>query len=413
MLGKEQMTRHRSIAKLHNLAAGSQTVPNSVAETAAARGKSPTVCPAPPTLEQRQPPLKKTKRKAARVVSDEEEDESPQEGSTFKRKRATAVESSANEGVTPDYAENPPSASTPFESADDALPSNASAAGNSQEQLADNQTSPQPAAEQPSSPPHPEAALTIQPDEGGGGENQPTTPLPAPTLPAPLQEALKSFTAHFSAIAVENLEKCLPQIVGEALKDSLNKFEIDNRLHQEEANTARAQADKLRCDITMQGLEFSRVETLNAELRSLHEDNADLRQRLDAKLQEAVELENRIVSLKVKTSELEKTHETDKAEMATLKERSAKREDLLGQVKTEQDKKSEELSKTTMELAQVHEENSELKKKIDELDLDAAHVLTSSFGAALEQFACEFPDLDLSKFSVYNEVVDGKIAPST
>jgi len=218
MLGKEQMARLRSIAKLHNLAAGSQTIPNSVAETAAARGKSATVGPTPPALVQRELPLKKIKRKAARVISDEEEDESPQEESAFKRKRATAVEPFANEGVTFDYTENPPSASTPFGSADDAFPSNASAAGNYQEQLANTQTSPQPAAEQPSSPPHPEIALTIQPDEDGGGENQPTTPPPARTLPAPLQEALKSFTSHFNAIAVEILEKRLPQVVGEALK---------------------------------------------------------------------------------------------------------------------------------------------------------------------------------------------------
>ena len=145
----------------------------------------------------------------------------------------------------------------------------------------------------------------------------------------------------------------------------------------------------------------------------MREDNADLRQRLDAKLQEAVKLENGLASLKVKTYELEKAHETDKAEMVILKEKSAVRENLLGQVKIERDQKSEELSKTTLELAQVHEENSELKKRIDELELNAAHVLTSGFGAALEQFACEFPDLDLSKFSMYNEMVDGKIAPST
>jgi len=73
-------------------------------------------------------------------------------------------------------------------------------------------------------------------------------------------------------------------------------------------------------------------------------------------------------------------------------------------------KKIDEL---VLETAQVREENSGLKKKIDELELKAAQVLTSGFGAALEQFACEFPDLDLSKFSVYNEVVDGKIMPPT
>jgi len=36
MLGKEKMARLRSIAKLHNLAAGSQTIPNYVAKATAA-----------------------------------------------------------------------------------------------------------------------------------------------------------------------------------------------------------------------------------------------------------------------------------------------------------------------------------------------------------------------------------------
>ena len=40
MLGKEKMAKLRSKAKLHNLAAGSQTIPNSVAEIAAAQGKN-------------------------------------------------------------------------------------------------------------------------------------------------------------------------------------------------------------------------------------------------------------------------------------------------------------------------------------------------------------------------------------
>jgi len=99
--------------------------------------------------------------------------------------------------------------------------------------------------------------------------------------------------------------------------------------------------------------------------------------------------------------------------MAKLEKRSTERETLMGQVEADRDKKAKELSETTAELAQVREENSGLKKKIEELELEAAQVLTSGFGAALEQFACEFPDLDLSKFSVYNEVVDDKIVPST
>jgi len=102
----------------------------------------------------------------------------------------------------------------------------------------------------------------------------------------------------------------------------------------------------------------------------------------------------------------------------------------LGKVEQDRDKASKELSETATELARVREENSGFKKKIDELvleitqvreensgfktkidelQLEVAQVLTSGFGVALEQFACKFPDLDLSEFSVYNEVVDGKI----
>jgi len=131
MLGKEKMATLRYIAKLHNLAAGSQTVPNFVAEIAAAQGNPLTVGPTLPAIERKKLPLNKTKRKTTRVVFDEEEDESSQEGLVSKRNKPTVAEPPSTEGVTPDYAENPSSASTPFESARNTLPSNASAAGNS------------------------------------------------------------------------------------------------------------------------------------------------------------------------------------------------------------------------------------------------------------------------------------------
>jgi len=70
------------------------------------------------------------------------------------------------------------------------------------------------------------------------------------------------------------------------------------------------------------------------------------------------------------------------------------------------------LNESAAKLAQALEENEKLKKQIEELDLSAANVLTSGFGAALEQFACAYPDLDLSQFPICHEVVDGKIVPS-
>jgi len=113
---------------------------------------------------------------------------------------------------------------------------------------------------------------------------------------------LKSFTARLNAMVDESL----PPIFGEGLKDSLSKFEVDNRIHQEEASTARDEAEKVKCDMMMQGLEFSRVENaLNDELRSLRKDKAELRLKLHNKLQDAVELEGKLVSLRERIAELE------------------------------------------------------------------------------------------------------------
>ena len=170
-----------------------------------------------------------------------------------KRKRGAATEPPAVEGALPDYVENPPSASTPFESAGDVLASNASAAKVAPKQLADTQASSQAATKLPSSPPRLKAPLAIQPCEGGG-ENQPSLPPSTPALPAPLQEALKFSTVRLNAM----VDECLPQIVSEGLKDFLDKFALDNRIRQEEASTTRAEAEKVKCDMMMQGLHFSR-----------------------------------------------------------------------------------------------------------------------------------------------------------
>jgi len=98
-------------------------------------------------------------------VSDEEADESTEDGLVYKRKRRAVIKPPPAEGATPNYVENPPSASTPFESAGDVLASNASVAEAVPEQLADTQASSQVAAELPA----------IQPCEGGR-EHQPSPP---------------------------------------------------------------------------------------------------------------------------------------------------------------------------------------------------------------------------------------------
>ena len=202
------------------------------------------------------------------MVSDEEDDESTEDGLICKRNRATVAELPAIESTGPDYAENPPSASTPFESAGDALASNTSGAGGVLEQAVDIQWSPQPVVEPNISSPRPDASLVVPTCEGGG-QNQPSTPLLIPALPASVEEVLKAHAVHLNALTTECVEKRLYQMMGEALRDSLNQYES-------ETGAAKDQVQQLKRDLTMRGLEFSRLENvLKDKLRSERKNSAD------------------------------------------------------------------------------------------------------------------------------------------
>jgi len=93
MLGKGKLAELRAIARSHKLAAGSQTVPNSVVEIAAAQGKTPPRGPTSfevlPTPERKKLVLRRPKRKAPQVVQEEEkDDEETKDGLVTKRTRA-------------------------------------------------------------------------------------------------------------------------------------------------------------------------------------------------------------------------------------------------------------------------------------------------------------------------------------
>jgi len=367
MLGKDRIAELRAIGKLNKLATGSQTVPNSVAELAAAQDKSPLVGPpttaAPPAPQRKKLSLKKAKRKAPRVVSDEEMDESTEDGLVCKRKRRVVVEPPAVENATPNFIEHPPNASTPFESAGDVLVSNASVAEAAPEQLADTQISSQVAEKLLTSPPRLETSLAIQTCEGGG-EHQPPPPPSTPGLPTSLQEALKNFNARQRAMADENL----PHIVAEGLKDHLEKVELDCRIYKEAANTAKVETDKVKCDMLLQGIEFSRVENaLKDELKSVRDDKNELRRKLHDKVQETIDLESKLVPLRKQVAELVEARKADEAQVSKLEKKSTEREVLLGKVEQDRDKAIKELGETAAELARAREENNELKAKVEKL----------------------------------------------
>ncbi|XP_068486898.1 uncharacterized protein [Phaseolus vulgaris] len=226
----------------------------------------------------------------------------------------------------------------------------------------------------------------------------------------------------------------LPLIVSKAVKDSLKKLQEENSALKESNLITRAEDEKLSCNLLMTELEHSRLEdAMDAELRSTRKEASDLRQKLHLQVQEKIDLESKLVPYRLKVADLEAAKKADATKMENLEKRSADREAFLGKVEKERDdaiaelaQAREEATKTAAELAQAQdegkkvaedlararEETEELKKQAQELEQSTTQVVTAGFDAALEQVACQYPELDLSMVSICNEVVDGKIVPS-
>ena len=107
------------------------------------------------------------------------------------------------------------------------------------------------------------------------------------------------------------------------------------------------------------------------------------------------------------------------AKLAEAKEENEKIATKLAQTQAESKKVAEDplqARETTEELKKRAEELEQqtegLKKQTEELELSSAQILAAGFHAALEQFACQYPELDLSMVSLNNDVVDAKIVPS-
>jgi len=313
LLGKGKLAELMVIARSHKLTAGSQTVPNSVVEIAISQGKTPPRGPTPsgalPTPERKKLALKRPKRKTPQVVSEQEDDdEATEDGLITKRKRVTtstppalptpttpsppallvqatplAAAPIVIESDSPNYVEDPPSASTPFVSAGEGPPSTTSIVGAALGEDEGVQASPMFITEVPASPPHLEAPLAIQAQEGGHQSQHQTPPVPpasALSLPDPFKETLGPFAPQLKTMAED-----LPSLVSRAVKDSLKKLQEENSELKELNLMIRAEAEKLTCNLLMNEIKHSRLEdALDAELRTTRKEASDLRQKLHLQL---------------------------------------------------------------------------------------------------------------------------------
>ena len=81
----------------------------------------------------------------------------------------------------------------------------------------------------------------------------------------------------------------------------------------------------------------------------------------------------------------------------------------LSEAKGQLEEAASSLAALTTERNAAEALKQKLEAEKDDLMNVGADALTDGFELALEQIRCVLPDLDLSQFSIYHEVVDGKL----
>jgi len=303
--------------------------------------------------------------------------------------------------------------------------------------------------ESPASSPRPAAT---QPNQEGGDAGQ------KQILSDEVQKIVEPVSAKLKMVAsiAEDFPTIVAKAVGsatQALQGELSKLRDENsalpklqeelsKLREENSATQKLQEEllRLRNENSLIIIEAERVavklaliemekaavvDAMNTELQ-LARGEATESNRLVQKLNlEKGELQGKIVPLRTQVNELGAIKKADTARMEKLEKRLSEREVLLGEVEKARDglkadldqaqadnkKVAEDLLQAQQQIKELEQQDQGLKRELEELQLSSAQYLVEGFGAAREQVACLFPDLDLSRVSLANEVVDGEVVP--
>ena len=153
-----------------------------------------------------------------------------------------------------------------------------------------------------------------------------------------------------------------------------------------EARVALVEA-KIKEETTLLARSFvAREIALKQELACLRRSEKDLSKQLHAKCREVVELEARILPLRIRVFELEEAAEASKAKMAGLEKRSINREVQLGLVE-----------------AEVLQQPKRFEEAEAELTGDVVDAYDTGFENALAQVACVHLEVDASPFPLGQE----------
>ncbi|XP_068486498.1 uncharacterized protein [Phaseolus vulgaris] len=118
-----------------------------------------------------------------------------------------------------------------------------------------------------------------------------------------------------------------------------------------------------------------------------------------------------VVELKAETSSLRQQNTQLLGELESAKETAAAGEKRLEEVVGKLSETASSLAAITTERDAAEASKQKLEAENADLMNVGADALTDGFELALEQIRCVLPDLDLSQFSIYHEVADGKLIP--
>ena len=130
------------------------------------------------------------------------------------------------------------------------------------------------------------------------------------------------------------------------------------------------------------------------------------------------ELRGKVTHLEAETSSLRKLNSQLAGDLESARETATTGEKKLEEVVSKLSEAKGQLEEAVSSIASLTAEKnaaeaSKKKLEVEKADLMGvgAEALANGFELALEQIKCVLPDLDLSQFSIYHEVVDGKLIP--
>ncbi|XP_068486887.1 uncharacterized protein [Phaseolus vulgaris] len=203
------------------------------------------------------------------------------------------------------------------------------------------------------------------------------------------------------------------------LEKRIKELEHDKESLQSDFEAAQGSVDLMRDMVEKSRKEYlSQVqETIKTEILMGQAVNA-----LDS---EVVELRSKVINLEAETSSLRQLNSQLAGDLKSTKEEATeggkkleKAMDELSAVKVELVEAKGKLGEAASSIASLTIEKNALETSKQKLEADnaelmnvGANALADGFELAFEQIRCILPDVDHSQFSIYHEVVDGKLIP--